>query len=82
MTTSRHAPSPWTRVPIALRAILGGFLFAAITANVWLLLLLKLGVERAAVIEAIFLALLLWWARGSRSPTCSASLAGESVPPR
>jgi len=46
----------WTRLPITLRASIVGFLIAAIAANVWLLLLLNLGVQLAAVIEAIFLA--------------------------
>jgi membrane protease YdiL (CAAX protease family) len=68
MATPGRAPSLWTKLPIALRAVTAGFLFAAITANVWLLLLLKLGVQRAAIIEAIFLALLLWWARGAGPP--------------
>lgn len=68
MAMPGRAPSLWTRVPIALRAIVGGFLFAAITANVWLLLFLKLGAEPAAVLEAIFLALLVWWARGAGPP--------------
>jgi len=68
MTTPRGAPSLWTRVPITLRAIIAGFLIAAVAANVWLLLLLNLGVQLAAVIEAIFLALFLWWAHGAGPP--------------
>jgi membrane protease YdiL (CAAX protease family) len=68
MATPGRAPSQWTRLPIALRAVMAGFLFAAITANVWLLLLLKLGAPWAALIEAIFLALMLWWARGAGPP--------------
>ena len=46
-----------------------GFLIAAVAANVWLLLLLQLGVQLAAVIEAIFLAFFLWWARGGGPPS-------------
>lgn len=68
MTTPGRAPSLWTKLPIALRAIIAGFLIAAAAANVWLLLLLNLGVQLAAVIEAIFLALFLWWARGGGPP--------------
>ena len=59
----------WMRLPITLRAILVGFLIAAVAANVWLLLLLQLGVQLAAVIEAIFLAFFLWWARGGGPPS-------------
>jgi hypothetical protein len=58
MTTP--ARNLWTRSPITLRAIIVGFLIAAVAANVWLLLLLNLGVQLAAVIEAIFLAFFLW----------------------
>jgi membrane protease YdiL (CAAX protease family) len=61
----------WTRLPITLRAIIAGFLIAAVAANVWLLLLLNLGVQLAAVVEAIFLAFFLLWARGAGPPRAS-----------
>jgi membrane protease YdiL (CAAX protease family) len=64
MTTSARAPSLWARVPVTLRAVIAGFLVAAIASNVWLLLLLKLGVQTASAVEAIFLALFVWWAGG------------------
>jgi membrane protease YdiL (CAAX protease family) len=60
-----------TKLPITLRAILAGFLIAAATANVWLLLLLNLGVQLAVVVEAIFLALFLWWACGGGPPSAT-----------
>src|SRR6266481_5769277 len=63
--------SLWTKLPITLRAIFAGFLIAAAAANVWLLLLLNLGVQLAAAIEAIFLALFLWWARGGGPPSAT-----------
>lgn len=68
LTTLGRTPSLWTKLPITLRAIIAGFLIAAASANVWQLLLLNLGVQLAAVIEAIFLALFLWWARGGGPP--------------
>jgi len=68
MITPGHPPSLWARLPIALRAIITGFLIAAVAGNVWLLLLLNLSVQLAAVIEAIFLALFVWWARGGGPP--------------
>jgi hypothetical protein len=68
MTMLGRAPSLWTKLPITLRAIIAGFLIAATAANVWLLLLLNLGVQLAAIIEAIFLTLFLWWARGGGPP--------------
>jgi membrane protease YdiL (CAAX protease family) len=61
----------WTRLPITPRAIIAGFLIAAVAANVWLLLLLNLGVQLAAVVEAIFLAFFLRWARGAGPPSAS-----------
>ena len=60
-----------TKLPITLRAILAGFLIAAATANVWLLLLLNLGVQLAIVVEAIFLPFFLWWACGGGPPSAT-----------
>ena len=63
-----HASSRWTKLPISLRAIISGLLIALPPANVWPLLLLNLGVPLAAIAEAIFLALYLWWASGGGPP--------------
>src|SRR5260370_3252180 len=71
MTTPGRGRNLWTKLPITLRAILAGFLIAAATANVWLLLLLNLGVQLAVVVEAIFLAFFLWWARGGGPPSAT-----------
>lgn len=68
MTTQDTAPSLWMKLPISLRAIISGLLIALVAANVWLLLLLNLGAPLAAIGEAIFLALYVWWARGGGSP--------------
>jgi membrane protease YdiL (CAAX protease family) len=73
-TTPVRAPSFWARLPITLRAIFAGFLIAAISANVWLLLLLHLRVQLASVVEAIFLTLFVWWAGGG-SPLRAAQAA-------
>lgn len=56
------------RVPVLLRAIVSGLLIGLIAANVWPLLLLHLGVPLAALAEAIFLALYIWWAAGGGPP--------------
>ena len=64
---SRHF-SGWSKLPIALRAIISGLLMALIPANVWPLLLLNLGVPLAAIGEVLFLALYVWWAGGGGSP--------------
>jgi membrane protease YdiL (CAAX protease family) len=68
MATEDRAPSCWPRLPIPLRAIVSGLLIALAATNVWPLLLLKLGVPRAVITEAIFLALYLWWAAGGGPP--------------
>jgi membrane protease YdiL (CAAX protease family) len=71
MTTPGRGRNLWTKLPITLRAIFAGLLIAAAATNVWLLLLLRLGVQLAAIVEAIFLALFLWWARGGGPPSAA-----------
>ena len=66
--TSHRAPNIWSRLPIALRAIISGLLIALVPANVWPLLLLNLGMPLAAIAEAIFLALYVWWTGGGGPP--------------
>lgn len=67
MTASAQA-SRWTKLPVSLRAIIGGLVIALPAANVWPLLLLKLGVPFAAIAEAVFLALYVWWSGGGGAP--------------
>jgi membrane protease YdiL (CAAX protease family) len=71
VTTQNHAPGLWARLPTALRAIVSGLLIALVAANVWPLLLLKLGVPLAAIAEVIFLAFYLWWAGGGGPPSAT-----------
>jgi hypothetical protein len=59
---------PRAKVPISLRAIIAGLLIALPAANVWPLLLLKLGTPFAAIAEAMFLAFYVWWAAGQGPP--------------
>jgi membrane protease YdiL (CAAX protease family) len=66
--------SLWMKLPVALRAILSGLLIGMIAANIWLLLLLKLGVPLAAPAEAIFLAAYIWWAAGGGPPRHTANI--------
>jgi membrane protease YdiL (CAAX protease family) len=60
----------WSRIPVIVRAIVGGLLIGMIPANVWLVLLvvLKLPVPEAAAAEIVFLAIYVWWARGGGPP--------------
>ena len=50
------------------KAIVGGVLIALIPANVWPILLVKLGAPLASVCEAVFLGLFIWWASGGGPP--------------
>lgn len=51
-----------------LVAIVVGLLIAMPAANVWPLLLVKLGARGAAILEIIFLTLFLWWTSGGGPP--------------
>ncbi len=58
----------WARIAVIPRAIVIGVLVGMIAANVWPLLLFKLGMPIAAVVEAIFLVAYIWWAGGGGPP--------------
>jgi len=73
MTIQDQAPNIWSRLPIALRAIISGLLIFLVPANVWPWLLLKLGVPVAVIGEAIFLTLYVWWASGGGPPRSTQS---------
>lgn len=68
VTVQDPSPSLWGKLPTALRAIVSGLLVAMIAANVWPLLLLRLGVPLAAIAETVFLALYVWWVSGGGPP--------------
>src|SRR5690242_3816246 len=55
ITMQNLSSSFWMKLPISLRAIVSGFLLAAVASNVWPLLLVTLGMPLAAIAEAIFL---------------------------
>jgi membrane protease YdiL (CAAX protease family) len=61
---------PSGRIPVIVRAIVGGLLVGMIPANVWLvfLVVLKLPVLLAVAAELLFLAVYVWWARGGGPP--------------
>jgi membrane protease YdiL (CAAX protease family) len=68
MTTQDGVSSRWAKLRNSLLVIGSGLLIALVPANVWPLLLINLGVPLAAIIEAIFLGLYLWWASGGGPP--------------
>lgn len=58
----------WTRLPVIVRAILTGIVIGLVAANVWPILLLKLGMPLAAAAEVIFLGIYIWWVSGGGPP--------------
>src|SRR5205085_1933043 len=68
MATVSSAPSGSTRFPVAVSAIAKGLLIGLPAANVWPLLLARLGMPLAAAAEVIFLALYFRWASGGGRP--------------
>jgi len=62
----RSVPAPM--IPVWLRAIVSGLAIGMAAANVWPLLLLRLGVPIAAAAEVLFLAVYIWWASGGGPP--------------
>jgi membrane protease YdiL (CAAX protease family) len=61
-------PITWSRVPVVLRAIVGGVLIGMIAANIWPILLVTLGMPVAAAAEIAFLSAYVWWAAGGGAP--------------
>jgi len=68
MTIKNDTANPWSKILVALRAILTGLAIGMIAANVWPLLLLNLGTPIASIVELIFLGVYLWWAAGGGPP--------------
>ena len=60
--------SLWSRVPVVIRAVITGILVGLTAANVWPLLLIKLGAPIASAAEIVFLAVYMWWASGGGPP--------------
>ena len=61
-------PGPLGRLPLTLRAIVGGLLIGMAAANVWPILIHQFSAPVAAAIEVVFLGLYLWWASGGGPP--------------
>ena len=56
------------RIPVVVRAVVVGIVIGMAAANVWPILLLKLGMPRASGLEGLFLGGYIWWARGGGPP--------------
>jgi membrane protease YdiL (CAAX protease family) len=66
--SEENTKSLWGRVPVIIRAVIGGILVGMIAANIWPVFLLTLGMPLAAAGEVAFLALYVWWASGGGAP--------------
>ncbi|HWX80568.1 MAG TPA: type II CAAX endopeptidase family protein [Steroidobacteraceae bacterium] len=66
--TEESSRGVWARMPVVIRAVIGGILVGMIAANIWPILLVALGMPVAAVAEVAFLALYTWWASGGGAP--------------
>ena len=68
MTSQSETPSLRPKWLTILLAVVYGLLIALVAANVWPLLLLKLGTPIASAAEVLFLAVYVWWASGGGGP--------------
>ena len=68
MEEQAHRTGLWGRLPVIPKAVIVGILIGLAAANVWVPLLFTLGMPGAAVAEAFFLAIYIWWARGGGLP--------------
>jgi membrane protease YdiL (CAAX protease family) len=67
-STNEQSAQNGFRIPVVLRSIVIGLAVGLIAANVWVPLLVVLGMPGAALAEAVFLALYFWWAGGGGIP--------------
>jgi membrane protease YdiL (CAAX protease family) len=58
----------WSTIALSLRAIVSGLLMALVPTNVWPLLLTLFDIRLAALFEATFLGVYVWWAGGAGPP--------------
>jgi membrane protease YdiL (CAAX protease family) len=56
------------RLPLTIRAIVGGLVIGLSATNIWPVLLVALGAPLASGVEIAFLALYVWWASGRGWP--------------
>lgn len=59
----------WNGIAAIAGAVVIGLVIGMLAANVWPLLLFKLGVPPAATLEIVFLVLYVWWAAGNGPPS-------------
>jgi membrane protease YdiL (CAAX protease family) len=67
----------WNRLPVIVRAVIGGLLIGMTAANIWPALLFSLGMPLAALVEIAFLGLYAWWAAGNGPPSALKSVRAD-----
>ena len=78
MTETRPMSRLSPRALVVAKAIVIGITIGLGAANVWPILLLRLGMPMDSVVENIFLALYVWWAQGGGPPRSWAPIRTES----
>jgi membrane protease YdiL (CAAX protease family) len=68
MNDSADRARPWVRSALDLRAIVFGLLIGMVAANLWPVLLLKVGMPAAAALELALLAVYVFWSAGGGPP--------------
>jgi membrane protease YdiL (CAAX protease family) len=68
MNDSADRARPWVRIALDLRAIVFGLLIGMVAANLWPVLLLKVGMPAAAALELALLAVYVFWSAGGGPP--------------
>jgi membrane protease YdiL (CAAX protease family) len=66
-----------SRVPVIVRAVIGGLAVGLIAANLWPVFLVILGMPLAALVEIVFLTLYVWWAAGGGPPRSLKSVRAD-----
>jgi membrane protease YdiL (CAAX protease family) len=68
----------WDRLPVIPKAVVVGIVIGLAAANVWVPLLFTLDMPGAAIAEAVFLAVYVWWARGGGQPRAWKAVRAEN----
>jgi membrane protease YdiL (CAAX protease family) len=77
MTEEMRSARLFGRVPVIIRAVLGGLLIGLIAANLWPVFLVTFGMPVAAFVEIAFLTLYVWWAAGGGPPRSLKSVRAD-----
>jgi membrane protease YdiL (CAAX protease family) len=77
MTEAMRSVRLLSRVPVIVRAVIGGLAVGLIAANLWPVFLVAFGMPLAALVEIVFLTLYVWWAAGGGPPRSLKSVRAD-----